>query len=85
MLHRVDDRLQQGVLVVRECAWDPWGRCLRSQSIRLPWWDPEKVARMQEVEDGWRRSSQVQSSPPASWETMTAEPTGEGSVHVCDG
>jgi hypothetical protein len=70
VLRELDERTELGVLMVRECAWDPWGRCTQSQALQFPWWDDEKTARMRELEDEWRGDTGVQRSPLGSWETV---------------
>ncbi|RAQ41908.1 hypothetical protein AFGD_001369 [Aspergillus flavus] len=73
-LRQLDQRMVRGVLLVRECAWDPWGRSIRSQAIHLPWWDAEKITTMGQVEAEWRRQIQMPQPPAGSWETMGKTP-----------
>jgi hypothetical protein len=51
LLHDADKQAERGVLLVREYTWDPWGRCIQSQAIYLPWWDREKTIHMKAVEE----------------------------------
>ncbi|KAE8320194.1 hypothetical protein BDV41DRAFT_570353 [Aspergillus transmontanensis] len=73
-LHQLDQRMVRGVLLVRECAWDPWDRSIRSRAIHLPWWDAEKITTMGQVEAEWRRQIQMPLPPAGSWETMGKTP-----------
>ncbi|KAE8335183.1 hypothetical protein BDV24DRAFT_144342 [Aspergillus arachidicola] len=73
-LRHLDQRMSRGVLLIRECVWDLWDRCIRSQAIHLPWWDTEKITTMGQVEAEWRKQIQIQPPPAGSWETMGKAP-----------